>query len=146
MTTTSPTTPACTNPDTTLARDYYLYQGRPGPHSPTLTVTEYRTQERERQRQYREGRNLVAAIERLSERVRKRITGVLTRKEGWPPRVREAILARDRTCQLSLVGCGKHQADDILEADHIDPEGPHSLANGRAVCPNCHRRHHLKGT
>ena len=71
---------------------------------------------------------------------RKRVVAFLRKKDGWPPRMRAAILARDKTCQLRLQWCSPEYP--YMEVDHIDPDGDHSLENGRAACPNCHRQRH----
>jgi hypothetical protein len=90
-------------------------------------------------------RAIVKEVESLPERARRRITQTLSKREGFPKRVRDAIIARDETCVLGLPGCGGRaflDAGGTLHADHIDPDGSNTVENGRAVCPNCHDLRH----
>lgn len=75
---------------------------------------------------------VVGAIADLAPRERRRVLTTAVRKTGFPAAMRKAIIARDRVCQE----CGVEFP--YLECDHIDPDGPHSLENGQALCPNCH--------
>lgn len=62
------------------------------------------------------------------------------KKDGWPPAMRQAILMRDKVCQYNGPWCVPDYP--WPEVDHIDPDGPHSMENGRQVCRHCHTQIH----